>query len=162
MIYGIINFLPSHFLLKKFCILLLIFLYGCKQDQDITACGCESNTTSDELISYEGVIFYKNDINGNNFNNNKYWLIVAEENCGNCVHHLIVCNDDMVSSIKNIPVIDNYSFSNVYGMYRKDDQQVEGAVNVLFTGSLKQICNPIFAPADYTYNNIVLTEIKIK
>ena len=34
-------------------------------------------------------------------------------------------------------------------------------ISVKFSGDLKEICEKIFAPADYTYENITLTTIQI-
>ena len=38
--------------------------------------------------------------------------------------------------------------------------ELEDALDVKFSGDLKVICNPIFAPGDYTYENIILTSIE--
>jgi hypothetical protein len=133
-----------------------LFFYSCKDDDAPPNCGCDSVTkiTIPESANLTGKLFFKNDSNGNNYNNQKYWIVYIEENCVNCVHNLIICNDDFLNSISNIPTLS--SINDIIGSVN----ELDGAIDVKFSGDLKIICNPIFAPADYSYDNITLTSIE--
>ena len=74
--------------------------------------------------------------------NNTFWIVYQEENCSNCIHSMIVCNEDL---IKN-------KFGNVL-----NNNEI---IQVKFSGHLKEICKKTFAPADYTYQRIILTSIE--
>lgn len=139
------------------CFLGLIFFFNSCHDNDDTkpSCGCESETKSTipESAKLTGKLFFKNDSRGNNYYNRKYWIVFIPNNCGNCVHNLIICNDGFLNSISNIPAL---QVSDILA----SPNELDGAIDVEFSGHLKSICNPIFAPADYTYENIILTSIK--
>lgn len=141
-----------------FCLLIFTTLFcSCKSDDETPPdCGCDSETrtTIPESANLIGKLFFKNDSNENNYNNQKYWIVYIEENCVNCVHNLIICNDNFLNTISNIPTLSN--INDIIGSVN----ELEGAIDVKFSGDLKVICNPIFAPADYTYENITLTSIE--
>lgn len=135
---------------------LIFFLNSCHDnDETKTSCGCESETKSTipESAKLTGKLFFKNDSRGNNYYNRKYWIVFIPNNCSNCVHNLIVCNDGFLNSISNIPTLQTYDIL-------ESPNELDGAIDVEFSGHLKSICNPIFDPADYTYENIILTSIK--
>lgn len=135
---------------------LTLFIDGCKDDNTPPNCGCESETrtTIPESANLVGKLFYKNDSNGNNFNNQEYWLVYIEKNCENCVHSLIICNSELLNSIPNIPTLSNVN--DIIGSVN----ELKNALDVKFSGDLKVICNPIYALGDYTYENIILTSIE--
>ncbi|MGB8705514.1 MAG: hypothetical protein WCD31_10835 [Gillisia sp.] len=137
---------------------IVIFFGSCNNDDVSTTpdCGCESETlvTNPETANLSGKLFYKNDSSGNNFNNKKYWIVYIEDNCANCIHSLIVCNENILDSIPNIPTFTN--INDIIG----SANELNKAIDIKFSGELKTICNPIFAPADYTYNNITLISIE--
>ncbi|AZQ65636.1 hypothetical protein EI427_25720 (plasmid) [Flammeovirga pectinis] len=149
-----------NYLIKTFFhanIVFLLFLISCTEvPPPVSECGCESQTIS-RIMNITGKLFYKKDSTGNDFNNGKYWIINTDENCINCVHHFIICNDNLLlNSITNIPNVENYS--EIFG----NEYQVERLLDIQFTGELKRICNPIFSPADYSYYNTYLTKITLK
>lgn len=141
----ILSFLGSMILLNSCC----------DKDDTKPSCGCESETKSTipESAKLTGKLFFKNDSRGNNYYNRKYWIVFIPNNCGNCVHNLIICNDGFLNSISNIPEL---QVSDILA----SPNELDDAIDVEFSGHLKPICNPIFAPADYTYENIILTSIK--
>ncbi len=96
-----------------------------------------------EIEDNKGIITYKIQLDPqDNYYNNKFWITYTEQNCGNCIHYMIVCNENVlpqeVINLKN----------------------TGGNLTVRFAGSLKTICQKIFSPADYTYENITLTQIQ--
>ena len=121
-------------------------------------CGCNSLVinTIPESANLVGKLFYKNDNIGNNYYNHKYWIVYVEPNCINCVHSMIICNKDILKNINNIPSLNPVS-DIISSM-----NEVNGGLDVKFSGQLKKICNPINRPADYTYENITLTKIQIQ
>ncbi|CAA0209597.1 hypothetical protein V2647_12880 [Tenacibaculum maritimum] len=138
-----------------FCFGITLF-NSCNNDNSPPSCGCEYETqrTIPESANLVGKLFYKNNSNGNNFNNQQYWIVYVEQNCENCVHNLIICNNEILSSIPNIPTLTN--INDIIG----NINELESAIDVKFSGDLKIVCNPIFAPGDYTYNNIKLASIE--
>lgn len=142
-----------NFFLQTLLFLMFLFLVNCKDRNEAKInCGCDSNIT--RKISSTGKLFYKNTSNGNNFNNRKYWIVFNETNCGNCMHNLIICNESLLNTITNIP-----SLSNVKDIIGSMNE-ISNAIDVTFTGDLKTICNPFTVPADYTYDNITITQIQ--
>ncbi|PJA05491.1 MAG: hypothetical protein COX71_06445 [Flavobacteriales bacterium CG_4_10_14_0_2_um_filter_35_18] len=101
-----------------------------------------------------GSCFFKNDSKGNHYNNQKYWIVYFDEDCGNCVHNLIICDESMLDVVSNISTLTNVS--DIIGSVN----ELKNAIDIKFSGKLKSICNPIYAPADYTYEYIVLTSIE--
>ena len=134
---------------------LFLILISCKSDDTPTDCGCHSEiiNTISENTGLIGKLFYKNSNTGNNYNNYKYWIVYVEQNCTNCIHSMIVCNENILSNINNIPELNKGAIFNSI-------TELDDALDVQFSGHLKEICNPIFHPADYTYENITLTNIE--
>ncbi len=133
----------------------LITFISCKSDDTPTDCGCNSEITNtiSKNTGLIGKLFYKNSNTGNNYNNHKYWIVYVEQNCANCVHSMIICNENLLSNISNIPELDKGAiFNNI--------NDLNDALDVRFSGHLKKICNPIYHPADYTYENITLTNME--
>lgn len=120
-----------------FFLLIALTSNHCKDntEEPTPDCGCESAilNTIPESTNLVGVITYKIKLDTqDNYYNNKFWITYAEQNCGNCVHHMVVCNEDLlpqeVINLKN----------------------TGGSLSVKFSGQLKNICEKIFSPADYT------------
>ena len=154
-----INSPPMKVILKvaklTFLLLTIIAISNCKDrnnDDFKPDCGCNSDTK--RTVSYSGKLFYKNTSNGNNFNNHKYWIVANQTNCGNCIHSFIICNESLLNSISNIPTLNNVN--DIIGSMN----EIDDAIDVNFSGELKSICDPFTVPADYTYDNITLTQIQ--
>lgn len=132
---------------------------ACKNDDNTpqTDCGCVSESigflppTSSGFLT--GKLFFKNSSRENAYNDKKYWIVFDEEGCVNCIHNLIICNDDLLDKITDISVIDA---GDIIGSV----DELSTAIDVSFSGELKVICNRIVAPGDYTYNNFKLTKIE--
>ncbi|TVZ28761.1 hypothetical protein JM83_3912 [Gillisia sp. Hel_I_86] len=129
------------------CLVITLFFTGCKDD-DIPPpdCGCESETRTiiPESTNLIGQIAYKTQIDSqDDYYNNTFWIGYTEQNCSNCIHHMIVCNEDLLGS-------------------EFDDIIVSGeVVEVKFSGNLKRICElPVAFPADETFEYITLTSIE--
>lgn len=124
--------------------IIIFTVNGCKDNEP--KCGCDSETT--KIISESecliGEISYKRQLNVNdNYFNNKYWIGYTEPNCSDCIHIMIVCNEEMLTEfgdLLNLPVGES--------------------VTVKFSGKLKDVCEKPFSPANYTYEHIVLTKIE--
>jgi hypothetical protein len=129
----------------------LLIFGSCNKEGASADCGCNSEIITTISNQLTGKLFYKNNSNNDNYKNRKYWIIYKEQNF---FHNMIICNEDFLSKIDNIPILDNvpdipYSIN-----------QLENAMDVSFTGQLKTICDPIFHPASLTYENITLTKIE--
>ena len=127
--------------------LLFAMLLSCDKDEPKKDCGCDSEilNTIPEPANLIGQLGYKIQLDPNdNYYNSKFWVSYTEPNCGNCVHHMIVYNEEMLISFQNLK---NPPYENV---------------QVVFAGHLKNVCDKIFAPGDYTYQHIVLTKIEEK
>lgn len=127
------------------CIGFSILFNGCK-DETPPDCGCESETrtTIPESVSLIGQIGYKAQIDPLDvYKNNTFWIGFTEKNCSNCIHHMIVCNEDILGN-------------------EFDDIIISGeAVDVKFSGNLKKICElPNAWLADETFELITLTSIE--
>jgi len=134
---------------KLFLLFVFFILTNCKnndEDLQIEKCGCNSVVTKKipESANLIGEIKFKTQLDPNDtYYNNKFWITYVEANCVNCVHHMIVCNENILP--QEILKLKNSSKT----------------ISVKFSGDLKEICEKIFAPADYTYENITLTTIQI-
>ncbi|MEH6659621.1 hypothetical protein [Leeuwenhoekiella marinoflava] len=130
------------------CLGLTLLINSCKGDDIPTNCGCDSETITTILESANlvGEMYYKTQSNDpmDTYYNNQFWIVYTEENCVNCVHSLIVCNEEIMTN----------QFENI--------KQTGEVVDVKFSGLLKEICEKTFAPADYTYERITLTSIERK
>lgn len=119
---------------------------GCHKPN--TDCGCDAptRTTIPSSTSLIGTIRYssQNVPNGYIFKN-KFFITYIEANCVNCVHYMIVCNEDILPP-------------TVLGLKNDTTQQK----TIKFAGNLKLTCDKLYAPADYTYENIFLTKIEMQ
>jgi hypothetical protein len=129
--------------------LLLFALISCKNDDDTIStpnCGCESEilATIPQSANLVGEMYYKIQSNDpmDTYYNNRFWIVFAEENCSNCIHHMIVCNEEIM----------NNEFDGI--------KETGISVDVKFSGNLKEICEKSFNPADYTFERITLTSIE--
>lgn len=128
------------------CLAVTLFFNSCNKDDTPPDCGCNSETShtiteSDNLI---GEMYYKTQSDNplDIYYNNLFKIIYTEENCSNCIHSMIVCNEDFM----------NNEFD-----YIKSSGEI---VEVKFSGHLKSVCDRRNNPADYTFNRIILTSIE--
>lgn len=126
---------------------LTLFMNSCKDDDTPPNCGCksETRTTIPESANLVGEMFYlKPTASGDDYYTNLFWIVYTEQNCSNCIHHMVVCNEDFLKDefedLKDLP----------------NDESIQ----VKFSGHLKEICEKRFAPGDYTYERITLTSIE--
>ncbi len=128
------------------CLGFALFTNSCKDDDTPPNCGCESETrtTISESANLIGEMYYKTQSNDpmDTYYNNYFWIVYTEENCVNCVHSMIVCNEEIM----------NNQFESI-----KETGEI---IEVKFSGHLKEICEKTFAPADYTYERITLISIE--
>jgi hypothetical protein len=89
-----------------------------------------------------GQINYKEQTQTNSYYTNKYWITHVEPDCPICVHHMIVCNESLITD----DII-----------YLLKSQEL---VNVKFSGHLKEVCEKRIDIASITYQRIVLTKIE--
>lgn len=118
---------------------------SCKDEDTPPSCGCESETrtTIPESANLIGRIAYKTQIDPlDNYYNNTFWIGYTEQNCSNCIHKMIVCNEDILGN----------EFEDII----ESGENVE----VKFSGHLKVICEKKFDLADFTYERITLTSIE--
>ena len=137
--------------MKYFLFFAILFLTNCKNSNDDDSqtekCGCNSEVKRiiPESANLIGEVRFKTQLDPNdNYYNNKFWITYAETNCGNCIHHMIVCNE-------------NFLPQEVLNLKNSGE-----TLSIKFSGELKEICEKIFAPADYTYENITLTTIQVQ
>lgn len=128
------------------CIGFSLLFNDCKDDETPPDCGCESETrtTIPESVNLIGQIGYKTQIDPLDvYKNNTFWIGFTEKNCSNCIHHMIVCNEDILGN-------------------EFDDIIISGeAVEVKFSGNLKKMCElPNAWLADETFEHITLTSIE--
>ncbi len=116
-----------------------------KYEFDPTSCGCSSPVSKEipELTPLIGVVKYKRQKDPlDTYYNNKYWITYVEQNCVNCVHAMIVCNEDIMIGFEDLINSDM-------------------SVSIRFSGQIKKACMHPFAwLADYTYDDITITKIE--
>ncbi|MCU0420675.1 MAG: hypothetical protein MUC38_13560 [Cyclobacteriaceae bacterium] len=108
-------------------------------------CGCVSPTTGTipESANLIGQIGYKVQLDPNDtYYNDKFWIGYTKPDCNNCIHHMIVCNEEILDDFQNLK---NPPYENV---------------QVRFSGHLKELCERTFHPADETFDHIILTSIE--
>jgi len=123
-------------------------LISCKNNDDTPpdcGCGSETRTTIPESANLVGrIVFKTQNYSTDTYYNNHYWITYIEKTCSNCIHRMIICNEDILGNdfvdLLNLP----------QGEY----------VEVNFSGFLKEICQKRFAPADVTFERIILTSIE--
>ena len=127
-------------------IALFLLLISCKEEQ-LPDCGCNSETIKviPETSKLNGQISFKKHSNSNDtYYTNKYWIGYIEPSCSNCIHHMIVCNENLIPD--NIKTLIH----------------TNGTVYIKFSGNLKEICKKTFDIADVTYHRITLTKIELQ
>ncbi|MBP9970517.1 MAG: hypothetical protein KBE94_04460 [Paludibacteraceae bacterium] len=144
------KFLSQQNILILLCFSIMLVLNNCKNREEepkTPDCGCNSKVlnTIPESANLIGLIKYKMQLDPNdNYYNNKFWITYTEQNCGNCVHHMIVCNESILpQQVLNL-------------------KNSGGNISVKFSGQLKEICEKKFDLADITYENITLTKIQVQ
>jgi len=128
--------------LTTILLLCLLFLDCCHKDVK-KDCGCDSKivATIPDSANLVGQISYKRQLDPNdNYYNNEFWIGYTEPNCGNCIHHMIVCNDEVLSDFQ----------------YLKDSTYATASIK--FSGYLKNVCVKNFHPADETFQHIILSK----
>ncbi len=129
------------------CISSILFLKNCKQDDIQSECSCESEalTTIPETCNLIGRLSFKSENAEDPFFNNHYWITFIEHNCSNCVHHMIICNHEILTEkCKEVRKLSEDEF-----------------IQIKFSGHLKEICNDIFTTENITYKHITLTSIEL-
>ncbi|MCO5247835.1 MAG: hypothetical protein M9887_02640 [Chitinophagales bacterium] len=125
-----------------------VYNTSCKKEKHNADCGCNAPTrvTIPDSTSLIGTIQYNTmAFQGYNSYKNKYLIGYTEPDCGNCVHIMVVCNNSILpQQVLNL----------------KND--INQSLTVKLAGHLKPICDKVFAPADYTYENILLTKIEVQ
>jgi hypothetical protein len=108
-------------------------------------CGCNSEVRVSIIESAQltGQIAFKHQSSADDiFFNEKFIIVYTESNCVNCVHHMIICNEDSLCDFQNLKNTPSKS------------------VTVKFAGNLKKVCDRPFAPGDVTFEHIILTKIE--
>jgi len=125
---------------------LFLTFISCKEGT-LPDCGCNSETitTIPENPITIGQISFKKQIDVNDiYYTEKYWIGFVEPNCSNCIHHMIVCNENFIPNEIKTLINSNR------------------ILNIKFSGYLKDICEKKFDLADVTYQRITLTKIEIQ
>ncbi len=131
--------------LRRFFFLLPIivvpFLNCCNED-DAPDCGCKGSVgfTIEDSDEQTGYLYENADNTGNNVPDYSFAVWFDEQNCSNCVHKFLICNDEFLSDFGNIPAYPG--------------------IEIKFSGHAKKLCVEPFKPADYTYNHLTLTKIE--
>lgn len=116
-----------------------------RYEYDSTSCGCSSTVWKvvPELTPLYGLVKFKRQQNPfDSYYNNRYWITYTEPNCVNCIHTLIVCNDEIMVGFEHL--LDS-----------------ESSDTIRFAGQLRKVCMyPYASLADYTYDQITLTKIE--
>ena len=131
-----------------FSLFVCVVIGGCRNDDDLEGCGCNSETitTIQESASLTGEMYYKSSqYSLDEYYVDEYWIKYTEVNCSSCVHTMIVCNQEFLES----------NFNDLMSLLPGE------TINVNFAGHLKKLCTlPNGFPADYTYEHITLTKIQ--
>lgn len=131
-----------------FCLLIFTTLfYSCKSDDETPPdCGCDSETrkTIPQSANLVGRLAFKSDESIDPYYTNQYWITYIEQNCTNCVHHMIICNEDILGN----------QFNDIINLPQGE------FVEVKFSGNLKEVCQKRFDLSDVTYERITLTSIE--
>ncbi len=127
------------------CVISLICFTDCKKNKESTDCGCDAPTriTIPDTANLIGTISFYSGNNSQDFKN-KYIITYVEQNCGNCIHYMAICNEFILPQV----VV--------------DIKTTNQTLQVKFGGDLKPICDKVFAPADYTYEHIYLSKIEVQ
>ncbi len=143
--------LKPFYMKSVFAIIILSFVglvfinASCKKNQVPNDCGCNApiRTTITESQNLIGKIAFNDQpIQGYDSYKNKFIIVYIEPNCSNCIHHMVVCNEDILSS--EMLLLKNNS---------------SASLNVKFAGDLKPICDKLIGTGDETNEFITLTKI---
>lgn len=120
----------------------LIFIMGCKSEDNQPDCGCKGVIAFTISISDQQIGYLYSSTSGQNDNlpEYNYGIWFDEIECGNCIHKFLVCNDNFLSDFGDIPPYPG--------------------IKVEFSGDVKYLCKNISSPADYTYNYLIITKIE--
>ena len=132
---------------RKHLYLFLIFLFslsGCKKEevQENPTCGCDSEEL-DYIENISGKIYYKNYKYVSDYLRYNFWIQVTYDFCSNCLDFLIVCNPEGLNGEFD------YLFNN----------NPEEYVQVSFSGSLKEVCEPTAGFAEDRYFRLEIESI---
>jgi hypothetical protein len=136
--------LPKTVKIISFVLLANLLLISCKKEEP--TCGCDSETLSTipESANLIGRLVYKRQLDPNdNFYNNKFWITYVEPDCNICVHHMIVCNENFLSSFNDVKEL-----------------PIGQSISVQFSGLLKETCTKKFDISNISYEHITLTNIE--
>lgn len=129
-----------------FTLTLLISTISCNKNDDNPTCGCNSDirATIPDSANLIGQLVYKRQLDPNdNFYNNKFWLTYVEPDCTNCIHHMIVCNENFLSTFNDVKEL-----------------PIGQSISVKFSGQLKETCIKKFDISSISYEHITLTNIE--
>ncbi|MCK9450877.1 MAG: hypothetical protein M0Q90_04250 [Bacteroidales bacterium] len=136
--------------MKKLLLLITLFtlFVACKKETNKKdECGCNGiiQYTIPDAEPLYGSLSYKIQLDSlDDFYNNKFWFGYTVPNCINCVHAYILCNEDFLSDTLKSKLVSGE------------------IIQVKFSGYVTETCQKTFAPADYTYNRLILTKIEEK
>ena len=131
------------------CILIFSILSlssGCNCDADSSDCGCDSEIIATLPITNEfiGQIAIKRRTNSTDtFYNNKYWITYISPDCPSCIHHYIICNEEMLTTFSDLQTL-----------------PLGESVTVKFAGDLRETCAKTNSPATETFEHITLSKIE--
>ena len=129
-----------------FSLTLLISTFSCNKNDDNPTCGCNSDirATIPESANLIGQLVYKRQLDpSDNFYNNKFWITYVEPDCNTCIHHMIVCNENFLSSFNDVKEL-----------------PIGQSISVQFSGQLKETCTKKFDISSISYEHITLTNIE--
>lgn len=120
----------------------MIIVNSCKEQDTQTDCGCEGEIqfTIEERDAQSGFLYVNNDNSNDNVPDYNYGIWFPKENCSNCIQRVLICNDQFISDIK-----ENLKYPGI---------------EVVFSGTVKNLCNEPFRPAGTTYNYLSLSKIE--
>ena len=120
--------------------------FSCEEEETPTDCGCNSEIlrTIPDTTEVVGQIRYKEKTQTNSYYTNKYWIAFISTNCSDCVQHLIVCNESLITD-------DIINLINTQEL-----------ANIKFSGHIKEVCEKRFDIASISYNRITLTKIELQ
>lgn len=127
-------------LLKHTLLLCLILTFSncSKKDDDARSdCGCNGSSTS--VITDETGFLIKKTESVPNLPEHNFSVYINIDDCSDCSHLFLICNDEILSQFENIP-----SFPGM---------------QVKFSGEVKALCNPPIDIPERLYNQIILTQI---
>lgn len=102
-------------------------------------------TTIPQSCILKGQIAYRSFMSEDPIYKEHYWITFTEPNCSNCVHHLFICNHEILGD--QCEVIKNLS---------------EGEfIEIKFSGQLKDFSQNVLTSTKATYQLINLTYIEI-